>query len=86
LICLTGDAPKRFALTQETVTVGRSLTPSDIAGFVAADHAGSWLRGLGAGLDQRATEAVRQWRFSPARRYGTPVDVIVEVAMEFKLR
>jgi TonB family protein len=44
------------------------------------------LQGLGAGLDQRATEAVRQWRFSPARRYGTPVDVIVEVAMEFKLR
>ena len=44
------------------------------------------LQGLGAGLDQRAIEAVRQWRFSPARRYGTPVDVIVEVAMEFKLR
>jgi TonB family protein len=44
------------------------------------------LQGLGAGLDQRATEAVRQWRFSPAKRYGTPVDVIVEVAMEFKLR
>jgi TonB family protein len=44
------------------------------------------LQGLGAGLDQRAVEAVRQWRFSPARRYGTPVDVIVEVAMEFKLR
>jgi TonB family protein len=44
------------------------------------------LQGLGAGLDQRATDAVRQWRFSPARRYGTPVDVIVEVAMEFKLR
>src|SRR6266850_1417554 len=44
------------------------------------------LQGLGAGLDQRATDAVRQWRFSPAKRYGTPVDVIVEVAMEFKLR
>jgi protein TonB len=44
------------------------------------------LQGLGSGLDQRATDAVRQWRFSPARRYGTPVDVIVEVSMEFKLR
>jgi TonB family protein len=44
------------------------------------------LQGLGAGLDQRAIEAVRQWRFNPARRYGTPVDVIVEVAVEFKLR
>src|SRR4051812_40386542 len=44
------------------------------------------LQGLGAGLDERAVDAVRQWRFTPARRYGTPVDVIVEVAMEFKLR
>lgn len=44
------------------------------------------LQGLGAGLDQRAMDAVRQWRFNPARRYGTPVDVIVEVAVEFKLR
>jgi TonB family protein len=44
------------------------------------------LRGLGAGLDQRASEAVRQWRFSPARRFGTPVDVLVEVSVEFRLR
>lgn len=43
-------------------------------------------RSLGGGLDQRATEAVRQWRFNPARRHGTPVDVAVEVAVEFKLR
>jgi TonB family protein len=44
------------------------------------------LQGLGAGLDQRAVEAVRQWRFAPARRFGTPVDVLVEVAVEFRLR
>ena len=44
------------------------------------------LQGLGAGLDQRAVDAVRQWRFSPARRLGTPVDVLVEVAVEFRLR
>jgi periplasmic protein TonB len=44
------------------------------------------LKGLGAGLDQRAIAAVRQWRFDPARRRGTPVDVIVEVAVEFTLR
>ena len=44
------------------------------------------LRGLGAGLDQRAVNAVKQWRFSPARRKGEPVDVIVEVAVEFTLR
>lgn len=44
------------------------------------------LQGLGAGLDQRAVEAVRQWRFTPARRLGAPVDVLVEVAVEFRLR
>jgi TonB family protein len=44
------------------------------------------LRGLGGGLNDRAVQAVRQWRFAPARRLGSPVDVIVEVAVEFKLR
>jgi protein TonB len=44
------------------------------------------LQGLGSGLDERAVQAVRQWRFSPARRQGAPVDVIVEVTVEFKLR
>jgi protein TonB len=44
------------------------------------------LRGLGFGLDDRAVAAVRNWKFSPARRLGTPVDVIVEVEVEFSLR
>jgi len=44
------------------------------------------VEGLGGGLSERAIQAVRQWRFSPARRLETPVDVIVEVAVEFKLR
>jgi len=44
------------------------------------------MQGLGYGLDERASEAVRRWRFSPARRRGQPVDVMVEVAMEFKIR
>jgi TonB family protein len=44
------------------------------------------VKGLGAGLEQRAIAAVKQWRFSPARRKGEAVDVIVEVAVEFTLR
>jgi periplasmic protein TonB len=44
------------------------------------------LQGLGHGLDQRAIDAVRQWRFSPAKRLGRPVDVLVEVSVEFRLR
>jgi len=44
------------------------------------------IRSLGAGLDQKAVDAVRQWRFGPARRQGVPVEVVVEVSVEFKLR
>ena len=44
------------------------------------------IRRLGAGLDERALDAVRQWRFAPARRQGAAVDVVVEVSVEFKLR
>ncbi len=44
------------------------------------------MKGLGHGLDERAAAALRQWRFAPARRFGSPVDVLVEVAVEFKLR
>jgi protein TonB len=44
------------------------------------------LQGLPGGLNDRAVQAVRQWRFSPAHRQGAAVDVIVEVAVEFKLR
>jgi TonB family protein len=44
------------------------------------------LRRLGSGLDQRAVQAVRQWRFAPARMKGVPVDVVVEVSVDFKLR
>jgi protein TonB len=44
------------------------------------------IRGLGGGLNDQAMQAVRQWRFSPARRLASPVDVIVEVSVEFKLR
>ena len=44
------------------------------------------INGLPSGLNDRAIAAVKQWRFSPAHRLGQPVDVIVEVAVEFKLR
>jgi periplasmic protein TonB len=44
------------------------------------------LKGLGAGLNERAVQAIRQWRFAPARLRGTPVDVVVEASVEFKMR
>ena len=44
------------------------------------------VRSLGHGLDETAVAAMRQWSFHPARRQGVAVDVVVEVAMEFRLR
>src|SRR4029078_10354903 len=40
-------------------------------------------RALGGGLESRAIAAVKQWKFAPATRRGQPVDVWVEVAVEF---
>lgn len=38
------------------------------------------------GLDQKAIEAIKQWRFRPGTRFGQPVPVLVEVEMTFTLR
>lgn len=42
-------------------------------------------RGLGFGLDAKAIEAVKQWRFQPALKDGKPVDVQISVEVEFHL-
>jgi TonB family protein len=42
-------------------------------------------RSLGMGLDEKAMEAVRQWRFEPAMKDGKPVAVLVSVEVAFRL-
>jgi periplasmic protein TonB len=43
------------------------------------------VRGLGFGLDAKALEAVRQWRFQPSMKDGKPVDVQISVEVGFHL-
>lgn len=43
------------------------------------------VRGLGYGLDAKAIEAVRQWRFQPAMKDGQPVNVQISVEVGFHL-
>jgi TonB family protein len=43
------------------------------------------IRGLGFGLDSKALDAVRQWRFQPALKDGKPVNVQISVEVEFHL-
>jgi TonB family protein len=42
-------------------------------------------RSLGMGLDQKAVEAVKQWKFEPAKKDGVPVAVQLNVEVNFRL-
>ncbi len=71
--------PARKAKYEGTVVllliVGQDGRPHDI--HVA--------RALGLGLDEKAIEAVRQWKFEPARKNGQPVAVQINVEVDFRL-
>jgi protein TonB len=58
--------------------------------IVRANGAPDAIRVVGSldpgGLDVEAVQAVRQWRFTPGRLDGTPVDVLVTVIVNFHLR
>jgi len=43
------------------------------------------VRSLGLGLDEKAIEAVRNWKFSPAMKDGKPVAVQINVEVNFRL-
>jgi TonB family protein len=42
-------------------------------------------RSLGMGLDEKAIEAIRHWKFEPGRKDGIPVAVQVNVEVSFVL-
>jgi protein TonB len=42
-------------------------------------------RSLGFGLDEKALEAVKQWRFEPAKKDGRPVAVQINIEVNFRL-
>jgi TonB family protein len=52
----------------------------------AGNVADAWvLKPLPYGLDQAALQAVRQWKFKPATKEGSPVPVVFTVSVNFKL-
>jgi protein TonB len=42
-------------------------------------------RGVGMGLDEKAIEAVKQYRFKPATENGKPVAVYLNVEVNFEI-
>jgi TonB family protein len=43
------------------------------------------VRGIGYGLDEKAIEAVKQYKFKPAMQDGKPVDVALNIQVDFKI-
>ena len=58
-----------------SIIVGPDGLPRDIKVF----------RSLGMGLDEKAVEAVKQWKFEPAKKNGQPVPVAINVEVDFRL-
>ena len=42
-------------------------------------------RSLGMGLDEKAIEKIREWKFEPAKKDGQPVAVLVNIEVNFHL-
>jgi TonB family protein len=58
-----------------SIEVGKSGRASDI----------KVVRSLGMGLDEKAIEAVRKWKFVPARKNGAPIAVRTQFEVTFRL-
>lgn len=90
----SGIAPPRLlseVKADDTEDARRRAVSGDVVLEIVVRRDGSIgevtiLQGLPNGLNDRAVQAVCQWTFAPAQRQGAPVDVIVEVAVEFTLR
>jgi TonB family protein len=42
-------------------------------------------RSLGLGLDEKAMDAVKQWKFKPGYKNGQPVTVAATIEVNFRL-
>jgi periplasmic protein TonB len=66
---------KQMGVVVLRLVVGSDGNPRDI----------QVVRTLGLGLDEKAIEAVKKWRFEPARKDGKPVAVAVNIEVNFHL-
>jgi periplasmic protein TonB len=69
----------RKAKYQGTVTLYVEVDPSGKATNIRVLHS------LGLGLDEKAMEAVKQWKFKPGMKDGKPVTVQASIEVNFRL-
>jgi len=80
----------RNARVQGTTVLLALVTPDGLPTAISIQRSlgaglNDKLRPFGYQLDQRAVEAVSQWRFDPAMFQGQPVPVVLDVEVNFKL-
>jgi TonB family protein len=69
----------RKAKYQGTVLLYIEVDPSGKATNIRVQHS------LGLGLDEKAVEAVKQWKFKPGYKDGKPVTVAATIEVNFRL-
>jgi TonB family protein len=69
----------RAAKIHGTVLLSVDIAPDGVAQNIEVS------RSLEPGLDQKAIEAVRQWRFKPGMKDGAPVTVRANIEVNFRL-
>jgi len=69
----------RLAKYQGTVVVSAEIGTDGLAYNMKA------IRGLGLGLDEKAIDAISQWKFKPGSKNGQPVTVMATIEVNFRL-
>ena len=69
----------RTAKYQGTVLLSVEIDPNGTVTNIRV------VRSLGLGLDEKAIEAVRQWKFKPGTKNGEPVTVAASIEVNFRL-
>lgn len=77
--------PQYTEQARDAKLTGRMVL-SVVIGADGKIHEAQVLQGLGMGLDEKALEAVKQWEFEPALKYGKPVDAKSTIEMNFRLK
>ncbi|HUO17407.1 MAG TPA: TonB family protein [Verrucomicrobiae bacterium] len=88
--CLTPPKPTFSPEPEFTIEARRNGTQGTLLLYVLVGADGTVqhacaARPLGDGLDEKAVEAVRRWKFEPATLHGVPQPVHIAIEVEFHL-